>query len=70
MEQEKKVESYTVRYICDDDECNGIVVFSGVVLTMYPPLYVHKCENCGKSYNLRNQYPYMTYKEVGKWSNI
>jgi len=70
MEREIKVKSYKVKYVCDDDECKHDVVFTGEVLTSFPPLYIHKCESCGKKYNLRRSYPYITTKEVGKWSNI
>lgn len=70
MEKEIKVESYKVKYVCDEDECEHDVDYTGIALTCFPPIYIHRCESCGKEYKLRERYPLIITKEVGKWSNI
>lgn len=64
MEKESRIESWSVKYFCDEEKCKGVVVFTGEVLTSYPPIYIHKCEDCGKQYKLRISYPYIRNKEV------
>jgi hypothetical protein len=38
-------------------KCEAEIIFIGVCLTLNPPLYIHKCEKCGKLANLNKIYP-------------
>jgi len=56
MEKYTEVKTYSVVYICDT--CSeGEMVFDGLTLTSYPPLYPHTCDKCGDKKNLRTRYP-------------
>lgn len=39
---------------CNQGEMKG----TGVVFTVYPPLYQHKCEKCGETRSFNDCYPY------------
>jgi hypothetical protein len=59
---ERKVHPVSVDYICD--VCGkGYMRYSGVMLTVNPPLYPHKCDKCGQGMNLSEVYPHITYKD-------
>ncbi len=45
-----------VGYVCD--ECKiGMMQSTGLMLTCYPPMYRHKCDQCGTHVDLRETYP-------------
>ena len=51
------------RYFCD--HCgDGELFHTGEVLTVYPPLYPHRCDNCGKDSSLDRPYPYEHFELV------
>lgn len=60
-EQKIKVVPFMIRLFCN---CGGKMIPEGIVLTVYPPLYPHKCERCGLTENTHNRYPYMSYEEA------
>lgn len=60
MEVRKLINSKLVEYQCD--ECgDGKMLPTGNIFTSYPPLYEHKCNNCGFITNFRVQYPHVEY---------
>ena len=40
--------------------------FNAPVLLSYPPLYTHRCYNCGHIENLHQRYPYTKLVPVGE----
>lgn len=65
-EREKRVETFLVEYVCD--ECGrGEMVGTGLTKTVDPPLFEHKCNNCGFTADYRGvHYPGYRYKVDGK----
>lgn len=52
-----KLKGYrTIEYICDSCKV-GEMKPTGIMLTCEPPLYQHKCTNCGEINSFRNNYP-------------
>lgn len=57
----------TVMVSMECPECKiGLMnlVENDAVLTTYPPLYLHKCGNCGYERHFARQYPYYRYELV------
>lgn len=50
-----------VNYLCDD--CGGVVLPTGMVLTSDPLQYQHECSKCGKQYTFREAYPHIVYED-------
>lgn len=49
--------------ICGEDNCHGRLEFTGAEYERLPPLYEHKCNNCGDISQLDKKYPYIDYSE-------
>lgn len=45
-------------------ECGGTFFPAGIVLTTFPPLYPHRCEDCRKTKEFESVFPYVDYVEV------
>lgn len=61
-EHRRRVEPVQVNYLCD--ECSNPVEQSGTTLMCYPPLYLHRCKQCGREYQFRKQYPYIEWRPL------
>lgn len=59
---EKITEIVIVENRCQS--CGGALKYSGVVLTVDPPLYPHTCKQCGESVNLSAISPRRVYRET------
>lgn len=46
----------TVNYICDSCK-TGKMLPTGIALTSMPPLFQHKCDNCGEINSFIHTYP-------------
>ena len=69
MEKKTEVRSFEVSYICD--RCNeGMMIFTGITLTSYPPQYQHKCDQCSNTQNFRVVYPTIRYEVTDEIMNI
>lgn len=53
-EVEHRAEAVAVSWACD---CGGQMKATGIMLTVDPPLYPHKCTLCGAVENLDERYP-------------
>lgn len=63
MITETPMQPVKVDYVCD--ACNtGHMRSTGEHLTSNPPIYPHRCDNCGEFKSFNRCYPYITYKEV------
>lgn len=63
MEEKTEVKTYKVDFKCPN--CNiGYLRNNGTVLTTYPPIYPHNCNNsnCNYAENFKITYPYYEYK--------
>jgi len=67
-ESTQKVDTYEVEYLCDD--CGVPVDSTGMIFTVCPAIYEHKCSKCNRIYNFGISYPYIkreySNKEIGK----
>lgn len=67
----QKAQAYIYNYSCD--ECEKIpnpgyaLIKQPLVLASYPPLYLYKCPNCDKAYNLSEIYPYVDFEPINEW---
>jgi hypothetical protein len=61
-----EVQTYEVDYICD--ECKeGRMRFTGVELTVHPPIYPHLCDKCKLRKDFRCIYPKIVYEKAGDY---
>lgn len=61
VEKRVRVIPYEIHLIC---ECGAEMQYTGMILTVYPPRYVHRCPSCGeKDDKPTQQYPYVIYEE-------
>jgi hypothetical protein len=37
---------------------------TGLMKPMHPPLFTHRCENCGYEKDFKQKYPYIEYVEI------
>lgn len=58
----KKIQPIQVDLYCTD--CHVPVKFTGEILDSYPPIYIHKCPQCGRKHTDNVNYPYIIYEEV------
>lgn len=63
MEFRKEVKPILVQYHCDDCQEYEMVP-TGIILTVNPPLYPHKCPGCGATRNFKEKYPKVEYKFI------
>lgn len=57
------VQTVRVDYVCD--KCReGVMRPLNIMLTVYPPLYPHRCTHCDAEKTLWETYPYIDYVEV------
>lgn len=56
--------SYEVKYICDRDGAE--MLHTGVMLASNPPLYPHKCKECGNTKNLSEIHPLTRWQPIDK----
>lgn len=61
MEVYTEVNTYNVDYICD--KCEGEMVAEDFYYASFPPLFPHKCVECGHKIKLRSQYPKTIYRK-------
>ena len=61
MEERKKLDVYQVRKKC---ECGGEMKWNEETLLVYPALYPHICDACGREVRFRVTYPKMEYVEA------
>lgn len=62
IERKEEVKVYVTQAICGDD-CDTVIVPTGVMLPVHPPLYEHRCPACYKRHNLSALYPLTTYEK-------
>ncbi len=63
MEVASEVKVFRVKMKCN--KCKeGDMVCGNTVLSLYPPLYSHKCNKCGNVENYKRKYPYTKYVPV------
>lgn len=62
MFKKVKIQPYRIHKLC---ECGGEYEFSGEVLTIHPPKYVHYCEDCGDRVSFLFKYPKIKYENTG-----
>lgn len=60
-EERYEVKTYKALAKC---KCGGQMRPTGVVLTMYPPLFPHVCEMCGEGENLTDTYPKIEHEII------
>ena len=60
-EQRFKINPYGVKYLCD---CQNEMEFTGRSFMTNPPQYKHYCSICGKTENLKEQYPAVKWERV------
>ena len=61
-EKAKRMQAFTIDYQCD--ECGkGWMRATGVMLTVDPPLYPHRCTDCGHEQNMDICYPHIEHRE-------
>ena len=63
-EKDAEVKTVLVEYECDVCERGTMVRDGNIVITRGPPLYPHKCSNCGHKQNFETQYPTIRYRKV------
>ena len=61
MEIKTPVNTRMVEYVCDECGEGKMLQEGESVLAIYPPLYPHKCTNCGCIMNFYVKYPYVEY---------
>jgi hypothetical protein len=62
-EREAEVKTFVIQYICDT--CNtGVMKPQELMLTVHPPLYCHKCDNCEATKNFDEKYPRVVYRYI------
>ena len=52
-----EIKTFRIKLACD--ECDGDMIYNGIVLTSNPPLFPHVCNKCGVKINSRKKYPYL-----------
>ena len=58
-----KLTVYEQEIMCKENECNGRMLATGVVLTSNPPWYVHQCTHCQVFERISgNKFPRTVYK--------
>ena len=63
-EKDTEVKTIMVEYVCDKCERGTMGKDGNVVLTRLPPLFPHKCSNCGHEQNFKTLYPTIRYRRV------
>ena len=53
------VDVYAVKRQCD---CGGEMESTGLMLSVDPPLYPHRCSECNATENFKQAYPYQILK--------
>lgn len=62
-EKEYLVQPFEVIYICDI--CGeGEMKQTGTMISVSPPEWGHRCNNCGCTHNMLDQYPTIRYKRI------
>ena len=56
---DNEIITYAVIYKCDELNCHGEVVNTG---KLGKTAFEHKCDKCGKIYDLQLRYPTIKYK--------
>lgn len=67
-EIKKSVQPVYVRYLCD--KCGGEMLPTGISTASMPPLYQHKCKDCGEIDSFRCTYPRIEYETTGTISLV
>lgn len=64
-EQRCEVTTYAVDYICDQCNKGMLEPSDNIMLTCDPPLFNHKCNNCGLTRTFNERYPKIIHERVG-----
>jgi hypothetical protein len=62
-ERTYEVRTFGVDYICDKCE-RGVMNQTGKMFFVDPPLFVHKCSNCGDETGFTEQYPTVRFERL------
>ena len=70
-EIKNKVNTYLVKYVCDDCEQKPnpgcVLIRLNICYPVNPPLYAYECPNCHKIYKMHGQYPSVEYEEINEF---
>jgi hypothetical protein len=63
LEKENEVKTFLVKYLCDEEGCEGNVAYTdGNMLLSNPVKFKHICDKCGTNHLFDHKYPYTSYK--------
>lgn len=58
------VQAYMVHMYHNDEECKGLLEFTGESYPVNPPSYRHRCQKCGMFKNFKTIYPTVRYAPI------
>lgn len=65
MERKSEVKTFVVDYLCENENCSGVLEQVGKIEWINDPIvYPHKCKVCDKEYSLLERYPRLIYDYV------
>lgn len=57
MKKLDKLNTWGVRYECDEKGCGGNVAFTGQKMEIQTPVFIHVCNKCGTQKYLERPFP-------------
>lgn len=63
LETAKRIYPYRIERKCGET-CDGHMRPVGMMLTIDPPLFPHRCNKCGRQENFQTNYPHIEYRDA------